>query len=116
MKTAAIQTKIHSICTKSLTLENLQHEGTSGVSRNNRKLGYVPAFLDTDSGHVYQSRYSNGKPASVHLLFGLPGQLFKKGEPSRQQRPVKKSVISGFLLEENFYTRGQAAEILKHIN
>lgn len=110
------ENQVQANCRKSLAQENRHYAGTGGVSKNNRKLGFVPAFLDTDSGHVYRSRFENGQPAPVHILSGLPGELFDKSQYANQHEPVKKSVVSGFLLENNFYTRQQAAEALMHMH
>ena len=62
---------------QSLSYEQLQHQnvafrGTAGVSSGNRTCGFVPAFFDTDSKIVHISRFSNGMPAPIHLLDGLP--------------------------------------------
>ena len=116
MKASNSQSLPHSIRSKSLEQENLQYADTGGVSENNRSLGFVPAFLDTDSGYVYRSRFPDGRPAPVHMLSGLPRKLMKSGNDSSQEYAVKDSVISGFLLEETFYTREAAAIALKSIH
>ena len=110
------QTSLQSICNKALDQENLQYADTGGVSKNNRSQGFVPAFLDTDSGYVYRSRFPDGRPAPVHILSGLPGKLFNSDGVSSKQHAVKDSVISGFLLEQTFYTREAAASALKSIH
>ena len=116
MKTSETQTQLQSICHKTLVQENLQYAGTAGISKNNRKQGFVPAFLDQNSGHIYRSRFPDGQPAPVHMLSGLPENLFYNDGPSSTQRQVKNSVISGFMLEQTFYTREQAANALKNIH
>ena len=70
---------------KSLAQENLQYAGTAGVSKNNRSRGFVPAFLDADSGQVYRSRFPDGRPAPVHMLSGLPDKLFNSQGASSEQ-------------------------------
>ena len=98
-----------------LAEENLRFAGSGGVSENNREKGFVPAFLDKDSGRVYRSRFADGRPAPVHMVSGLPPSLFV-GEISGRQDKVKDSVICGFLLEQTFYTRKAAAIALGRMN
>lgn len=63
----------------SLARENLQYTGTGGVSANNRDKGFIPAFMDTETGNIYRSCFANGMPAPVHVLAGLPENLIGKG-------------------------------------
>lgn len=116
MNNSTTRTQPQPACQKSLARENLQYAGTGGVSQNNRSQGFVPAFLDTASGHVYRSRFPDGRPAPVHILSGLPGELFDNNDYSNDQHPVKKTVVSGFILENSFYTREQAAEALQNMH
>ena len=116
MKTSNSRSSLQMIGNKSLAQENLQYAGTAGVSKNNRSQGFVPAFLDTNSGKVYRSRFPDGRPAPVHMLSGLPDKLFNSHGASSEQYAVKNSVISGFVLEETFYTREAAAIALKRIH
>lgn len=116
MKTFSSQILPQSISNEALAEENLQYVDTGGVSKNNRGQGFVPAFLDTDSGYVYRSRFPDGQPAPVHLLSGLPGKLFNREGASSGQNAMKSSVVSGFLLEDIFYTREAAAIALKRIH
>jgi len=116
MKTTNGKTLPQSICNKALARENLQYAGTAGVSKNNRSQGFVPAFMDTDSGYVYRSRFPDGRTAPVHMLSGLPGKLFNGHGASREQLVVKDSVISGFIFEETFYTREEASLALKRMH
>jgi hypothetical protein len=57
-----------------LRIQNTQLNGTMGVSGNNRNAGFVPAYLDLDSGRAIISRFADGRPAPVHILDGLPEQ------------------------------------------
>ena len=116
MKTFSSQNLLQSIGNKVLAEENLQYADTGGVSKNNRSQGFVPAFLDTESGYVYRSRFPDGRPAPVHMLSSLPGKLFDRDGASSEQYAVKSSVVSGFLLEQIFYTREAAAFALKSIH
>lgn len=115
MKASNSRIPSRSIASETLVQENLQYAGSGGVSENNRSQGFVPAFLDTDSGYVYRSRFPDGRPAPVHILSGLPRKLRNGNNASSQECAVKDSVISGFLLEETFYTREAAALALQHI-
>jgi hypothetical protein len=80
-----------------LTLENLAYAGTGGISRNNAGLGLLPGFLDMRTGRIYRSRYADGSPAPVHLLEGL--------------REIRQYLVAGFIREDRFYTREQAARL-----
>ena len=61
---------------------------------------FVPAYYDSATETVYLSRYSDGTVAAVHVLDGIPAALSDK-------------VIVGFVRDNRFYTREQAAEILQ---
>ena len=95
---------------EALRRENLQFADTTGVSANNRGLGFVPAFMDTETGNVYLSRFANGTPAPIHVLAGLPDDLTEAHGESAAALSIKSSVISGFVREDTFYSREQAAQ------
>jgi hypothetical protein len=78
--------------------------GSGGVSQNNAALGFVPAFCDCATGHIYRSCFANGCPAPIHLLDGLPDELVLAR--NAQGRPVAllPSVIAGFIRDHDFYT------------
>ena len=57
---------------RTLRRENQAFGGTGGVSAGNRTQGFVPAFLDTQTGAVYRACFADGRPAPMHLLDGLP--------------------------------------------
>ncbi|MDN5849391.1 MAG: hypothetical protein L0H63_07070 [Nitrococcus sp.] len=84
-------------------------QGTRGASTNNRSLGFVPAFLDTDTGVVYISRNPNGTLAPCHCLDGLPDTLIAGRDSKGRVQAVKGSVIAGFERNGCFFTREQAA-------
>lgn len=99
---------------RTITLEEFvehsqAYQGTGGVSTNNRSLGFVPAFLDTDTGIVYISRNANGTLSPCHCLDGLPGTLITSRDGSGRACGVKVSVIAGFERGGCFFTREQAA-------
>ncbi len=91
-----------------LFYENIEYQNTTGLSGNNVEHGFLPAFLDSNSGQVYRSCYSNGKCAAVHLYDGLPDELITKRNINNKPVAVKASVVSGFLFQQRFYTREQA--------
>jgi len=92
-----------------LELELAAHRGTGGVSGENRHLGFVPAFLDTYTGKVYPCAYADGRPANFHLLDGLPDDLVVARDRGGRPSQVVGSVVTGFTLDNRFYTREQAA-------
>jgi hypothetical protein len=93
-----------------LRQENRVFHGTGGISQENHSVGFRPAFLDSDTGIVYPSCFTNGQPAPFHLLDGLPEELVMARHATGRVVAVKQSVISGFVLRERFYTREQAAQ------
>lgn len=95
---------------KALKKDNQAFCGTGGVSETNRKHGFVPAFQDTDTGEVYISCHKDGKVSAVHILEGLPEKVIAKRDDEDNICEVKASIIPGFVKNEQFYTREQAAE------
>ncbi|MEA2093625.1 MAG: hypothetical protein U9P11_03565 [Pseudomonadota bacterium] len=95
---------------ETLLQENLEFSGTAGVSANNRNQGFIPAFMDTVTGSVHLSRFANGMPAPIHVLAGLPEKLIETHGKSGAPLSIKSSVISGFVHEETFYSREEAAQ------
>ena len=93
-----------------LRQENVVFRGTGGISQENHRVGFRPAFLDSDTGIVYASCYANGEPAPFHLLDGLLEEVVVARHATGRVAAVKQSVISGFVLRERFYTREQAAQ------
>ena len=90
--------------------ENVAFRGRGGVSEENRSYGFRPAFLDSDTGEIYASRFANGHPAPFHLLDGLPEDLVIERHPTGRVAMVKNSVTSGFVRDGRFYTREEAAQ------
>ena len=90
--------------------QNKQYRGTTGVSANNRQLGFRPAYRDRATGRVFHSRFANGMSAPVHILDGLPEELVISRDALGRVTAVHESVESGFVsTADNFYTREQAA-------
>ncbi len=99
-----------------LRMENRQYSGTGGISQLNHAYGFVPAFQDTlDQIHEI-SRFVDGRAAPLHLLDGLPSEWIIERSPEGKVLAIKDSVIAGFLRQERFYTREQAARAVKVIN
>ena len=94
--------------------ENRRFAGSGGVSRENRAHGFVPAFHDTRSQRTVLSRFANGATAPLHLLEGLPEEWVVARDPAGRVTAVKDSVIAGFLRQGKFYTREQAAQVVRH--
>lgn len=95
---------------KALHQQNLAFQGTNGVSTNNRSQGFLPAFLDTTTDFIYLARFTDGRPAPIHLLDGLPPELTLSRDAAGKCIAVKASVIAGFVRDGLFYTREQAAQ------
>ena len=90
--------------------QNRHFRRTGGVSQENQAYGYLPAFMDTQSGAIYLSRFANGRLAPIHLLEGLPESLIAARTGRGTVTTARGSVIAGFLREGRFYTREEAAK------
>ena len=91
-----------------LECENSRYLGSGARSQENHSLGFRPAFMDAETGIVYASCFSDGRPAPFHLLDGLPDEVVLARNPSGRVDAVKQSVVSGFVLEQRFYNREEA--------
>lgn len=100
------------LCSEKLAKENQDFTGTGGVSKENRSLGFLPAFRDNETGRVYLSCNKDGTQAAVHLLDGLPEDVIISRDEENNIVSVKPSVIPGFVKEAVFYTREQAARLV----
>ncbi len=117
----AQQTKRAIILDRTLTAKDLDAEtrafqGTGGTSEHSQSHGFTPAFLDTQTGIIHPCCQANGKPAVMHLLDGLPGELVLKRSPSGRVLTAKGSLIAGFIKDNRFYTREEAAEEIMESN
>ena len=97
---------------KALQHQNIAFANTNGISQENRHFGFRPGFFDRATGTVYISCHPDGRPAPVHILDGLPDDLVIERTSSGQVTSIKGTVIAGFVLEGQFYTRDQAAHML----
>ena len=98
-----------SMTTKTLENQNRFFVGTGGISPENRDLGFVPGFMDRETGFVYRSCMADGRPATMHLIDGLPEELVLSRSASGRVASVKNSLIAGFIRDGCFYTREQVA-------
>lgn len=94
---------------QTLRQQNRVFQGTGGVSAENRALGFAPAFLDTATDRVYRACFADGRPAPMHLLEGLPPAVVATRDATGRVVALKPTVLAGFVREERFYTREQAA-------
>lgn len=92
-----------------LRRQSSNFQGSGGVSEENHSYGFAPAFLDSETGHVYLARFADGRPAPMHLLDGLPDEVVTSRQASGAVIAVKETVIAGFLRWGRFFTREQAA-------
>ncbi len=96
---------------QSLHKENSEFAGTTGVSKNSKSLGFIPAFYDRESGRAEISRFSDGSPAPIHLMEGLPEEWAVAHDADGKITSVIPTIISGFVRGADFYTREQAAAV-----
>lgn len=104
------QRQIELLTVNRLVQQNHCFKGTGGVSQENRSRGFVPAFSDTTTGTIYLSRFADGHLAPMHLLEGLPAEVVAGRTSSGRVKAVKKTVVAGFVRNDQFYTREQAAK------
>jgi hypothetical protein len=95
-----------------LVRENAEFAGTGGLSEDNYEHGFVPGFLDSESGCVYRSRDARGRPAPIHRLDGLPKHLVEARDPQGRASRVSSALVSGFIRAGRFYTRIEAAALV----
>jgi len=98
-----------SMSVRRLHCENAEHAGSAAVSVGNRHLGFRPAFLDTMTMRVHESRFADGRAAPFHVLDGLPDDVVLRRSPLGRVLVAKASLVSGFVRNGFFYTRAAAA-------
>lgn len=94
--------------------ENVLYAQTQGVSRNNGRLGFVPAFRDDSTGDLVRSRFGDGSPAPLHVLDGLPERLVAARDANGHVTRTRPGLVSGFIRDGRFYTREEAARATAH--
>jgi hypothetical protein len=104
---------MNTITIQELQDQNRRFKGTGGVSQENRSYHFIPAFLDTQTGAIYLSRFADGRIAPLHLLDGLPPELVLEKTASTKVMAAKGSVTAGFLHCGHFYSREQAVKAVK---
>ena len=92
-----------------LKTQNRRFAGTGGISPENRGLGFLPGFMDQETGRTYLSCNADGSLAPIHRLDGLPDEVIIARTPAGRVIAVKSSLVAGFLRGPLFYTREQAA-------
>ncbi len=100
------------LCGCDLVSQNSAYQGTGGVSENNRASGFLPAYQHLDSGETALSRFSDGRPAPIHLLDGLPQAWVADRDASGRAQCLIAGITVGFVREGRFYTREEAARWL----
>jgi hypothetical protein len=70
-----------------------------------------PAFRDTSTGVIYPSRFTDGRPAPVHVVDGLPDSAVLSRSPDGRVAALKQTVVAGFSWGGRFYTREEAASV-----
>lgn len=100
------------LCEFKLRLENSVYRDTGGVSQNNRESGFRPAYRNIRTGQTVVSRFSDGRPAPVHVLDGVPKDWVVARDDQGNVRRVLATIVSGFLHHGRFYTREDAARVL----
>ena len=93
--------------------QSAAYRGTGGVSEENRAYGFLPAFLDRESGRIHLSCDARGIPAAVHQFDGLPVEWVVARDQNGKPCAVKASVEAGFVREGYFFTREQAAQLIE---
>ena len=96
-----------------VALQSMAYHGTGGVSAENRAYGFLPAFLDRESGRIHLSCDARGVPAAVHQFDGLPTEWIEARDEKGKTCAVKASIVAGFVREGYFFTREQAAQLIQ---
>lgn len=97
------------VSAQTLYEQNLVFAGTNGISQNNCRQRFVPAFRDEDTGRVELARFANGKLAPAHLIIGLPAEWATAWSEEGYIMAVKGSITAGFVRDSRFFTREEAA-------
>ncbi|WP_462320585.1 hypothetical protein [Halochromatium sp.] len=102
-----------------LTSLALRHENalfaeTRGISQGNRATGWRPGYLNQATGEFELSRFSDGRPAPIHVLDGLPEAWVQCRDAEGRVLAAEPEIVSGFIRAGRFYTREQAARAAAH--
>lgn len=66
--------------------------------------GFRPAFFDYATCTVHRSRHTDGSPAEVHVLDGLPDEVVVVRSDCGRVLAVKASLMAGFERNGYFFT------------
>lgn len=88
--------------------QNQEFIGTKGVSEENQEAGFRPAYRHAETGEAMISCFSDGTPAPVHVLEGLPATWVTARDSNGKVTRVSSAVVAGFLRNGIFYTREDA--------
>ncbi|MDH3281369.1 MAG: hypothetical protein OEQ18_09600 [Gammaproteobacteria bacterium] len=93
-----------------LNKQNRDFANGGGVSANNREHGFIPAFKEANTERVELSRFRDGRRAPIHTLEGLPEEWVVERGANGEIVRILDSVIAGFVRDDVFFTREQAAQ------
>ena len=102
----------HVLTSRGLRQQCRLYQGTGGASEDNRGSGFVPAFLNRDTGETLPSAFADGRMATVHVLDGLPESVIVRRNRTGKVTAVRGNIVAGFLRDNRFYTREQAADYM----
>ena len=94
---------------RSLLAENETYAGSGGVSKNNRRTGFKPAFRNTETGRTELSRFADGRVAPMHIIEGLPKEWAAVVDVKGFPLELKPEIVVGFVKDDRFYTRREVA-------
>lgn len=92
-----------------LRRENQQFAHTCGLSVNNARQNFIPAFRNEATGEVQLAKFADGRTAPMHLIINLPADWATARNARGQISAVLDSVVAGFVRDGQFYTRAEAA-------
>ena len=98
-----------------LKRQTVHYRGKGGTSAEACCVGFAPAFLDCATNTIYRACFANGTPAPMHLLDGLPEELILARDSDGRVVAIKETVVSGFVKDDVFYTRDQAALLVNKL-
>jgi hypothetical protein len=101
-----------SLTPKKLQQETVAFRGTGGISAENNGHGFIPAFFDTAKGEIHLARFVDGRLAPMHILEGLPKDLITLEDATGRVTATVPTLIAGFVHQQRFYTREQAAALM----
>ncbi|MFM8356199.1 MAG: hypothetical protein ACKOBM_15015 [Gammaproteobacteria bacterium] len=106
---APASTDPRAVTDRRMRADNLAFAGTAGVSEHARKARFMPAFKDLATGRVEIACFTPGQPAPMHVLSCLPDEWAAERNADGDITVLIPSVIAGFVRDERFYTREEAA-------